>query len=235
VPHVEGAGVHPGDAGCQHAALRAGRAKLFAVKQQRRLEPLLGTATALSCLAMLARVAAADDTTPSPATAMLPLLTPRRLSLSPNEPTSSASSLTPALVSLPLKLALMGSVFPAMPGIMGEDCRDAAEASGNTIWGFSTQHAVFVPLTPRLTLHGFSQMGCAVDSGMGGAVTYALPLDRDLALVGSAGLFAQPNPLSVARIKADARVDLLMNRSNEHPFAIGLDLRRQGFSFTSAW
>jgi hypothetical protein len=193
------------------------------------------SATTLASLALLAPPGAAQNTTPAPATAMLPLLTPRRLSLMPNEPTSRGGSLAPALVSLPLKLSLMGSVFPAMPRIMGEDCRDSAEASGNTIWGFSTQHAAFVSLTPRLTLHGFSQIGCAFDSRMGAAVTYALPLDNDLALVGSAGLFLQPDPLSAGRTKSDARVDLLMNRSSAHPFAVGLDLRRQGFSVTGAW
>ncbi len=186
-------------------------------------------------VALLARAATADDTAPSPATAMLPLLAPRRLSLAPNEPTYQGGSLTPALVSLPLKLALMGTVFPATPGIMGEDCRASAEASGNTIWGFSTQHAAFVALTPRLALHGFSQLGCALDSGMGGAITYTLPLDANLALVGSAGLFVQPDLPSAGRMKTDARVDLLMNRASGHPFAIGVDLRRQGFSLTGAW
>lgn len=189
----------------------------------------------LSALAFLTEPAAADDTTPSPAMTMLTLLAPRRLSLSPNEPTSSASSLAPALVSLPLQLSLMGSVFPAMPGIMGEDCRAAAEASGNTIWGFSTQRAAFVTLAPRLTLHGFSKIGCALDSGMGTAVTYTLPLDENLALVGSAGIFVQPDFPAARRMKSDARVDLLMNRASGHPFAIGVDLRRQGFSLTGAW
>ena len=189
----------------------------------------------LSSLAFLTEPATADDTTPSPAMAMLPLLAPRRLSLSPNEPTSSASSLAPALVSLPLKLSLMGSVLPAMPGVMSEDCRAAAEASGNTIWGFSTQHAAFVTVAPRLTLHGFSQVGCAGDSGLGTAVTYTLPIDKNLALVGSAGLFVQPDLPSTRRMKTDARMDLLMNRASGHPFAIGVDLRRQGFSLTGAW
>lgn len=196
---------------------------------------LLRTVTVLSSLALLTEPAAADDAPPFPPSAMLPLLAPRRLSLSPNEPTSSASSLSPALVSLPLKLSLMGSVFPAMPGIMGEDCRVSAEASGNTTWGFSTKRAAFVTLAPRLTLHGFSKLGCAVDSGMGSAVTYTLPLDENLALVGSAGIFVQPDLPSPRRMKTDARVDLLMNRASGHPFAVGVDLRRQGFSLTGAW
>src|SRR5262249_51926228 len=140
-----------------------------------------------------------------------------------------------------LQLSLLGSVFPAMPGLQGEDCRAAAEASGNTIWGFSTQHAAYLPLTRRLTLHGFSQLGCITDSGMGGAATYLQPLNEHLALVGSAGFFAQPAFPSSVRLKADARVDLLVNQDS-HPFAIGVGLRRQprgprsaGFSFTSPW
>ncbi len=165
----------------------------------------------------------------------MPLLTPLKLGLPPGEPTAQGATALPALVSLPLQLSLMGSVFPATPGLMGEDCRAAAEASGNTVQGFSTQHATYLPLTPRLTLHGFSRLGCAIDSGAGGGATYVLPLDADLALVGSAGLFVEPSLPSATRMKADARVDLLMDRSTTHPFAIGVDLRRQGFSVTGAW
>lgn len=165
----------------------------------------------------------------------MPLLTPLKLGLPPGEPTAQGVIALPALVTLPLQLSLMGSVFPTTPGLMGEDCRVAAEASGNTIQGFSTQHAAYLPLTPRLTLHGFSKLGCSTDSGVGGGATYLLPLDKDLALVGSAGLFVQPSLPSAPRMKAAARVDLLMDRSTAHPFAIGVDLRRQGFSVTGAW
>jgi hypothetical protein len=166
---------------------------------------------------------------------MMAPLAPLRLGLPPGEPSAQGFTAVPALVSLPLQLSLMGSAFPAMSGLMGEDCQAAAEASGNTIGGFSVQHAAYLPLTPRLTLHGFSQLGCALDSRAGGGATYLLPLDENLALVGSGGFSIQPSLPSAARIKADARVDLLMDRSAAHPFAIGVDLGRKGFSLTSAW
>jgi hypothetical protein len=180
---------------------------------------------------------AQSATVPSPGTAMVPLLTPLRLSLRPSEPTAPAGTDATTLALLPLQLSLMSSVFPAMPGLLGTDCRAAAEASGNTVAGFSTLHAVMLPLGRRFTLSGFSQLGCGVDSGVGGAATLTFPLGRDLTLIGSAGLFSQPSLPNVAGnvVRPDARVDLMLNSSTKHPVSIGVDLRRQGFSVTGAW
>ncbi len=178
--------------------------------------------------------ASAQSTAPSPGTALLPLLTPLRLR-SPGEPTATGGTAAPSFVALPIELSLLGTVFPVLNGQLGQDCTQQAEASGNQVQGFAMQRAVILPLAPRLSLHGFSRGGCALDAGLGGAASYTLPLSDRLWLVSSVGLFAQPVLPSSSRVTTDARVDLMMNPSSSHPFSIGVGTRQRGFTFTGRW
>lgn len=185
------------------------------------------------CIMGLPAAASAQDPPPSPAAAMVPAPVPLRLFAPFGEPTSTSGGLAPPLAVLPMRLSLLAATFPVGGALPGDPCASSAEASGNSVWGFPMQHATFLPLTPQLSLAGFSSRGCALDASMGGAVSYAIPLPRNLWLVVSTGLLSQPNLPSPSRTAADARVDLMLRPSADRSYALGLG--RRGVTFTGQW
>jgi hypothetical protein len=84
-------------------------------------------------------------------------------------------------------------------------------------------------------LHGFSSAGCPLDSAIGGAVTYTVPIQKDLWLVGSAGMYQTlpHGPLLPARRVTDVRVDLMKQVSPTT--ALGVGLGRRGIAFSGAF
>jgi hypothetical protein len=63
------------------------------------------------------------------------------------------------------------------------------------VGGVPVEHYAELRLTPRLTLSGFTRLGCPIDAGIGGALTYAVPLRESLSFVFGAGLYAVPGQL----------------------------------------
>jgi hypothetical protein len=110
---------------------------------------------------------------------------------------SDTSALPPDAASLPLRLALLTGVYPMGPafGTVGA-CGELSVAAAGTI--FPTQPYTQIQLTPRLVLHGFSDLGCPgdpyaqLDAGVGGGLTYSMPLRPGMWLVGSAGAYGIP-------------------------------------------
>jgi hypothetical protein len=148
------------------------------------------------------------------------------------EPTSGGGLLPPALAVLPLHLSLMGDVYPVAGALGDASCEPREEASGNTSWGFPVQHQTYFPLTSRLVLHGFSRLGCPIDASVGGGLTLALPLQKEWWLVVGAGVLGQPS-LPRAPLRMDARIDLVMRATSDHPLAIGVG--RRGIALTGLW
>jgi hypothetical protein len=184
-------------------------------------------------LSLSSAAARADVTAPGPV--FLP--TPVQLTLPPfGEPTGTAAGLAPALAVLPMRLSLLGATFPFAAAMPGDPfgCASRQDPAGNSSSGFATQNHVFLPLTGRLTLHGFSSVGCPLDAGMGGGVTYAAPLTRQAWLVASAGVYGQPSALpGVPRTKSDARVDVVFKAYGDRTLGVGVG--RQGLKFTGTW
>jgi hypothetical protein len=183
-----------------------------------------------ACAGSMARLAVAD--LPPPAGPSPP--TPTALRLTPlfGEPTGSAPMLPPALAVLPLRLSLLSQTFPIGNALGDGSCSSSAEA--NSQWGFPLQHQVYLAITPRLVLHGFSQQGCALDAGAGGGLTYSVPLSQKLWIVGSVGAYGLPSqrPGSFGT-KTDGRVDLLLRTSPDRIWGFGLGPR--GVKITGTW
>ncbi len=167
-----------------------------------------------------------------PATLAIPVAAPS--SSLPGEHVGDTTGLAPALAVLPVRLSLLGAAFPIAPALGGAPCASREEASGNTQSGFALQHQISAAWTPRLTLTGFSQLGCPLDAGMGGALTYSVPLARDVWLLASVGVYTLPG-LQPGRVVAmpDARLDVLFQKPSGRGVAVGMGLR--GFKLTASW
>jgi len=159
------------------------------------------SAPARAQLNLTASTAARQSTAP-----LVPVVTPLRgddLFAARVGPTGSAAF-------APLRLTLTSGLFSQASVFSGCDSR--TDASGNSVNGFARQYYSFVSLTPRLVLHGYSTQGCALDAGMGGGITYTVPLRKSLWLVPSAGFYMLPNSAgggAAARVTASGRVDLV--------------------------
>ena len=158
-----------------------------------------------SATATLLSVSASGLAQPRPAAPLVPVVTALKgddLDASIGPPVTAAFA--------PLQLSLTSGLFSQAGAFSG--CASRGDASGNSLNGFATQYHSFIRLVPRLVLHGYSMMGCSVDAGMGGGLTYAVPLRKSLWLVPSAGIYVLPNSTgggAAAPVTTAARVDLV--------------------------
>jgi len=170
---------------------------------------------------------AAALTTPTLANAqphaapLVPIVTPLRsddLFASARGPRLDAA-FTPLRLSLTSGLFAQGNSFPG--------CDSRTDASGNAVSGFALQRYTFLRLAPPLVLHGFSNAGCAIDAGMGGGLTYAIPLRKSWWLVPSAGFYALPTPGSptASRYTGAGRVDVVKQLAWGRTLSFGLGAR----------
>jgi hypothetical protein len=201
---------------------------------RRLLLPLLGALLA----SVTTSAARADDLSPTPV--FMPV--PTALTLEPlfGEPTGPTVGPDPALAVLPLRLSMLGMAFPHA-GTGPSDpfhCAPREDPSGNSRYGFPVEHQVYLAMTSQLVLHGFSRLGCPIDSVVGGGVTYTVPLSHDVSIVPSAGVLARSNGMT-GRVpsKRTVRVDLIMNTGNGRTLGIGVGKRgnRQGLQLTGTW
>jgi hypothetical protein len=150
--------------------------------------------------------------------------------------------------STPLRLSLEGSVFSKAG--MFPNCIALEDDVGNSVGGIPVQHDLELRLTPRLSLSVFTQLGCPIDAGIGGALTYAVPLRKSVQVVFGLGLYGAPGQLPLFRglqssflqglrgqsspINEAARVDVVWSTKDGHPYHVGtesLGLGRQGIRF----
>jgi hypothetical protein len=120
-------------------------------------------------------------------------------------------------------LSLTSTIFPVASGY--PQCKTREDESGNSINGFPIQRFTFLRLTPHLVLHGFSIAGCPIDGGLGGGLTYTVPLSPSLWLVGSGGYYGVPGrgPVLAPRTAREVRLDLVKQTKAGPTFRIGIE------------
>lgn len=146
------------------------------------------------------------------------------------EPSSSGSALSDADAFNPLRLSLLSGGIQ-IGNAIDPDCKNHAEMSGNTLDYFQMKRSIFLRLTPQLTLHGFSQTGCAGDSGAGGGFTFVSAIAHNMWLVISGGAYSTPAVGNIpARVASDVRADIVMKKSANRTLFIGVGAggRNQG-------
>jgi hypothetical protein len=156
---------------------------------------LLGAA--LVCVARVSAAQVATSSAPQTVTlsAYIPP-TPASVLATGASGASDATVLSPYAASMPLRLTLLSSLFPVGPALGTGGCAEAAIETGGTI--FPVQPYTSLAVTPRLVLHGFSDLGCPgdpralLDTGAGGGVTYVVPVGSNLSLVASGGTYGVP-------------------------------------------
>jgi hypothetical protein len=140
---------------------------------------------------------------------------------------SDTAGLSPSAASLPIRLSLISAIYPMGPAFGVGGCSGSSVAVAGTI--FPTQPYTQIQLTPRLVLHGFSDLGCPgdpyapIDAGAGGGLTYAMPLQPSLWLVPSAGFYAVPG-ISGAPVRtvAGGGLDLAVQSKSGRVFTTGV-------------
>lgn len=178
-------------------------------------------ATLFSAAVLITAPASAQQLGAAP---LVPIVTPLFSDTAP----SSASGLLPTGAAFsPLQLSLAGGLFSQASTLPG--CASREDASGNSVSGFGLQHYSYLQLTPRLVLHGFSNGGCSFDAGLGGGLTYSLPLNKTVRLVAGMGFYTLP-PLENARsavVTTSARLDLVKRLKWGGTLNFGLGTRQR--------
>jgi hypothetical protein len=155
---------------------------------------------------------------PSSAWAQTPAPSPAPPAVATDAPAPSADAL-----SLPLRLSILSSVYSYGPTVGPRGCGAESVAMAGTI--FPTQPYTQIQLTPRLTLHGFSDLGCPGDryaplsAGAGAGLTYTVPLTPHVWLVASAGTYAVPAQRSTM---AAGGLDLVIPQRNSNAVTAGV-------------
>jgi hypothetical protein len=112
------------------------------------------------------------------------------------------------------------------------------DASGNSEYGFPVERQVYLAMTSRLALHGFSRLGCPVDAVVGGGITYTMPIAQGVSIVPSAGVYAKSS-LVQGRVptRGMVRVDVMMHTSDDRTLSIGVGRQHgvQGVHLTGTW
>lgn len=184
-----------------------------------------GLSAALAMLLATTGVADAQQT----AAPLVPIVTP----LKGDDAFASRNGLSVGAAFTPLRLSLTSGIFSYAGAFSG--CDVHADASGNSVNGFALQRYSYLHLTPQLVLHGFSITGCPVDAGLGGGLTYSIPLRKSWWLVSSAGIYAQPNPGGGATtfVTSGARMDVVKELAWGRTLSVGLGTRVSGGSFNA--
>jgi hypothetical protein len=148
---------------------------------------------------------------------------------------ADSSSLPPYSAVTPLRLALLSSIYPVGPAFGPGGCGVESVLATGTI--LPVQPYTQIALTPRLVLHGFSDLGCPgdryapLDAGIGGAITYTMPLRPNLWLVGSAGFYGvPPHGPGLGRSTSDLRLDLVKRLADDRTISVGVGRRSVGFA-----
>jgi hypothetical protein len=162
----------------------------------------------------------------------------------PGDATGSAGSPDPMgeLALEPLRLSLFGQHALVPTGQCGDqeaETRTAATgglrrmaAFGTNLLGGSSWRS------PRLSLFGFSRMGCALDAAAGVGMTFTVPLQKNVAFTLSGGALYLPvtnpglsNPAGAPVRSGTVRAGVVFRRPNGGSFNVGVDTLIRGFTF----
>ena len=172
--------------------------------------------TARALLVVVGIGFASIDATAEPGISpLVPTATPLFATENDDEP-----ELLPLAAVTPLRLTLVFDAFPQARQF--PECPSLEEPSGNTMNGFPIQRYTFLPLAPRLVLHGFSSAGCPVDAGVGGGLTYAMPFAKDTWLVPSSGFYSLPRQ-GITNVAA--RIDVVKSSADGSSLNVGLGIK----------
>lgn len=174
---------------------------------------------------------ASAQTTPPPASFLAPSST--------GDHGGDAGSFSGWTLSSPLRLSLQGSIAPMAH--MFPQCQTLEDDAGNSVGGIPVQHYAELRLAPRLVLSVFSQLGCPIDAGLGGGLTYEVPLRASMSLVFGAGLYGAPGQAPLfggwgaaflkglrgqpSAFSAAARTDLIWKTPSGLPLGVGVQTR----------
>jgi hypothetical protein len=191
-------------------------------------------AFAIAAILSLAPLAAAQEPSFSPAT--LPAYSPPvPASVFTAGGAADASVLLPYSAVTPLRLSLLSSIYLLGPAFGPGGCGASSVLAAGTI--LPVQPYAQFALTERLILHGFSDLGCPgdryapLDAGVGGGLTYAMPLRPNLWLVGSGGVYGvPPQGVGLGRGAADLRIDLVKRLTDDRTLSVGVGRRSVGIS-----
>jgi hypothetical protein len=145
--------------------------------------------------------------------------------------------LPPSVAVLPLRLSLLAATLPEVAKWGLDPCSAASDPSGGSTPFFPMNRSAFLPLTPRLVLHGFSSGRCVADTGIGGGITYTAPMAKDWWLTAGVGGYAvqafRPNQPASLVGKSDARVDLTYRPAPDRAWSFGVG--RRGLTLGGTW
>lgn len=137
----------------------------------------------------------------------------------------------------PLRLSLLGS-HPTVPLDAMSPCRDqvADVRSGSPPAGFMATYAMNLLgapgswRMPRLTLFGFSRVGCTLDGAAGGGASFIVPFRQDIFFVASAGAIHLPatGAQALPASNTSARADVVFRRPDGRSLSVGLGALQHG-------
>ena len=139
----------------------------------------------------------------------------------------------------PLRLSLLGrhAVMPA------DECAGLSSGGKSSYGGLRAMRTVAVNLldgpswrSPRLTLFGFSRLGCPLDAAVGGGAALTVPIRPSVSFVLSGGAIYLPatkpgvdNPTGGPA--KSVRADVVFRRPEGRSFNLGVDTLLRGVSF----
>src|SRR5580692_7762987 len=113
-------------------------------------------------------------------------------------PTIDTAPHGPAALVLPALTLTAPSFVPGQRHVPG--CNAEAQTRGNseapgTGPGLPLMGSMVLQLAPRLSVLGFSRLGCPITSGVGAVMAYEVPLTRSLSLSLSGSVYGMPQAL----------------------------------------
>jgi hypothetical protein len=184
---------------------------------------------------MLVGLTASSAGAQEPSFVLSPYLAPAPASLLQAGFAADSKGLGALAAVTPLRLSLLSSIYPLGPAFGGAGCSGESVDVAQTALPFQP-HIAF-QLTPRLVLHGFSDLGClgdpraGIDAGAGGGLTYAAPVRADLWLVAGTGFFGVPSHgvpgqnYIPPRAATELRLDLVKKKADGGTLSVGLGAR----------
>lgn len=146
---------------------------------------------------------------------------------------SVASDAMGAFAFEPLRLSLLGEHALVPTNQCGDQFVDA-RVGGSPLLRMGTFGANLVGgsslRSPRLSLFGFSRMGCALDGAAGAGFTFTLPITRQVAFATSAGAILVPGaPAGSERSSGGVRMGVVFRGSSGRSFNVGIGNRGMTF------
>lgn len=153
----------------------------------------LALAAAVSFVGVLVFASGARGQTPPSQGSPLAAAAPVRTDLRPSMDTKPQG---PATLVLPALTLTAPSLLPGQRYVPG--CDAEAQTRGNSEalgTGLPLMGSLVFQLAPRLSVLGFSRLGCPITSGMGAVMAYEVPVTRAFSVSLSGSIYGMPQAL----------------------------------------